>query len=152
MTSILQIATKATSPKICRWHEDSEDQPSHNIAMCKFDRIAGNQLKLWRLAAGLTQSELADHIGTTASVVSLFETGGRKLSPKWLYSAAEVLKISPGTLLDKAPGEVDIGLIQTYNAIPAPQKIQALEILKTFVPDPEPKAAEPIAGTFKILN
>ena len=120
--------------------------------MCKFDRIAGNQLKLWRQASGLTQSELADHIGTTASVVSLFETGGRKLSPKWLYSAAEVLKISPGTLLDKAPGDVDIGLIQTFNAIPAPQKIQALEILKTFVRDLEPKPASPAQSRASILN
>ena len=132
MVTILQIATNTASQKICRWHEDFDPNKSQNTSMSKFDSIAGRQLKLWRLAAKVTQSELADQIGTTASVVSLFETGGRKLSPRWLYSAAAVLKISPGTLLDRTPGEVDFDMITEFNAIPPSQRTQVIEILKTF--------------------
>ena len=62
-----------------------------------------NRLRGFRLAAGLTQAELAEAIGTTQSHVSEYESGRRRLAamPALQFTRlTTVLDASPSLLLD----------------------------------------------------
>jgi transcriptional regulator with XRE-family HTH domain len=52
-----------------------------------------------RLAAGLTQQDLAEAIGTTKGVVSQLETGFARYNEDWVTKAAAALGIEPAELL-----------------------------------------------------
>lgn len=59
----------------------------------------GNRLKKLRLNAGLTQKQLADKMGVTASVVSYYELSERNPSPEVLIKLASIFHISTDYLL-----------------------------------------------------
>src|SRR5690242_9035566 len=50
-----------------------------------------NHLKAWREFRKLSQEDLAEKVGTTASQISMLETGDRGLSAKWLRKLAPAL-------------------------------------------------------------
>ena len=54
--------------------------------------MTGQELKILREKAGLTQGELAAKIGTTYSRVSDWETGKRKISPAYQTLLKNVFK------------------------------------------------------------
>ncbi len=62
----------------------------------------GSQIKKARLHRGLTQQELSDLINLTRASVANIERGSQKLSLLNLYQIAEVLKVSPQSLLPDA--------------------------------------------------
>lgn len=133
MHLMLQIATIQASPKICSLQDDISRPDAQNSGMTNYNLSAGLKLKLWREFRGLTQAALAEELDTSASVISLMENGQRKLSPDWLYKSAQVLGVSPGTLLDRNPGDLSSDFLTIFQQIPESTKQQALEILKTFV-------------------
>ncbi len=96
------------------------------------DQRSGNLLRAWREFRRMTQAELAEKVGTTASVISLLEAGDRKLSPKWLYRLAPALETTPGYLLDKHPDDLSIDIMDTWAAIPERHRSQVREIMQTF--------------------
>lgn len=63
-----------------------------------------NHIKAWREHRGMTQSDLADAVKTTAGMISLLERGERTLSDRWLNKIATALQVTRGTLLDRGPG------------------------------------------------
>ncbi len=79
-------------------------------------------IEIARLNAGLSQQELAEKIGVTRQFIYSCEKGTRKLGVKKLKKCAEVLGVSPDTLLrsdtltiskDKVlPGGLIIDLMQ----------------------------------------
>lgn len=93
-----------------------------------------NHLQAWRLFRKLTQEELAAKLSppTTGSVISLLESGARKLSPKWLRKLAPALGTSPGYLLDHHPDDVPVEFLEVIADIPESRQAQALAILRTF--------------------
>lgn len=91
-----------------------------------------NKLRLWREYRKLTQEQLAEKIGTTAAVISLLESGKRRLSLKWLLKIAPALKTTPGFILDHDPDDLPTDILDTWASIPEAQQPQALAILKTF--------------------
>ena len=91
-----------------------------------------NKLRLWREYREMTQEELAEAIGTTAAVISLLESGKRRLSLKWLLKLAPALKTTPGFLIDHDPNDLPTDVMEIWADIPEQQQEQAIAILRTF--------------------
>jgi transcriptional regulator with XRE-family HTH domain len=91
-----------------------------------------NHLKAWREFRGMTQGALAEAVGTNGSVISLLESGERRLSDKWLRKLAPALGTTPGYLLDHHPETLPGDLLEIWAAIPEERKAQAIEVLATF--------------------
>jgi transcriptional regulator with XRE-family HTH domain len=94
--------------------------------------MAANSLKAWRRHRGLTQAQLAEHVGTKASVISLLESGDRRLSPKWLRPLAEALHAPMGAFLEYGPGDGLADFLDAWAAVPESERPQAAGILRTF--------------------
>jgi transcriptional regulator with XRE-family HTH domain len=95
-------------------------------------RVAANHLRAWREHRGLSQEELAAQADTAGNVISLLESGERRLSEKWLRRLAPALGTTPGLLLDHSPHDLDAELIEAALAVPKAHRLQALQILRTF--------------------
>lgn len=80
----------------------------------------------------MTQAQLAEALGTNASVVSLLESGSRGLSDKWLRRLAPVLRVSAGFILDHDPHDLPTEVLDIWADIPDESREQALQILSTF--------------------
>ncbi len=91
-----------------------------------------NHLKAWREHRRMTQAKLAEAIGTTGAVISLLESGERRLSDKWLTRIAPVLGIGPGHLLQTDPSDISSDLLEIWAEIPTDQQPRAIEVLKAF--------------------
>jgi transcriptional regulator with XRE-family HTH domain len=91
-----------------------------------------NHLRAWREYRGLTQAQLGELVGTTDNVISMLESGGRQLSPKWLSKLAPVLKTRAGFLLEFAPEDADLSILEAIVDVPADRKGEALQILRVF--------------------
>ncbi len=91
-----------------------------------------NHLRAWREFRHMTQSKLAEAIGTSGAVISLLESGDRALSPKWLIRIAPVLGTRPGHLLEFDPGDVDTDILDIWATIPEDRRDQARDILRSF--------------------
>lgn len=96
------------------------------------DEPEENHLKAWREFKHMTQEELAAAADTTGSVISLLESGARKLSPKWLRRLAPALGTTPGHLLDHDPNDLPNDVLDIWADIPDDQRIQALKVLQSF--------------------
>ena len=91
-----------------------------------------NHLKAWREFHHMTQEELAAKVGTTGAVISLLESGGRKLSPKWLRAIAPHLGIRPGHLLDHDPNDLPTDVLDIWADIRVEDQPQAIKALQGF--------------------
>lgn len=60
-----------------------------------------NNLRKLRINRNLTQKQLADELGISRSLISLYETGERLPSLKALLKISEFFKVSNDTLLGK---------------------------------------------------
>ena len=67
------------------------------------DRIFCERLKACRVAAGLSQKELAYRLGTDFQVVSLYERDGIMPGIEAIRKFAEALGVSAGYLVDRVP-------------------------------------------------
>ena len=129
MSACLQNATSIASAIICIPREDRTSLRSHNANMENEDR---NYLQAWREFRHMTQADLAERVGTTASVISLLESGSRRLSPKWLRKLAPALETTPGFLLDHDPNDLPTDILDIWAAVPDVDRKQALAVLSTF--------------------
>lgn len=94
----------------------------------------GHFLREWREYRRLTQEQLAGMVTppTTASVISLLESGDRGLSNKWLTRLAPALRTKKGFILDMNPFEVATSILEIWAEIPEDEQPQAKTILETF--------------------
>lgn len=67
---------------------------------------APERLKRARLAAGLTQEQLAARIGTSKQGISNAERGSYELTLDWLYQAAVAIGCPPAELDDRLTANV----------------------------------------------
>jgi len=63
------------------------------------DVAVGSNLRLWRIARGLSQSQLAKRLGVTFQQVQKYEVGGNRVSTGRLVKAAGILAVPVGALL-----------------------------------------------------
>ncbi len=73
---------------------------------------------------GLTQSDLADRLGTTAATVSRLETEGIKISVDWLAPLAKIFQIQLADLIDQpSPDRIDmLGELSGDGAVTMPKR------------------------------
>jgi transcriptional regulator with XRE-family HTH domain len=103
------------------------------LHIVEVDKNAGpNHLAAWREFRKLTQEELAEKVGTTASQISMLETGDRGLSAKWLRRLAPALKTTPGHLLDHDPNTIDNDVFDIWMEIDRRDRETALRVLRSF--------------------
>jgi transcriptional regulator with XRE-family HTH domain len=79
----------------------------HIVVMSTEPKNPPNFLRAWRLAAHMTQAELATHAGTTAAMINHLENGKRGLTHAWLTRIAPILATTPGAIIDRPPGAID---------------------------------------------
>lgn len=63
-------------------------------------------LQQWRERAGLTQSQMAERLHTSAGMISEHEAGTRRFNDDWMARWAAALNIAPIDLL-RSPDEAD---------------------------------------------
>ncbi len=90
-------------------------------------------LKAWREFLKLSQAELAERVGTTASMISMLETEQRGLSEKWLRRLADALGTTAGFLLDHDPNNLPPDLLDIWGKADDRQKRQIVDIAKALV-------------------
>lgn len=140
MPPYLQNATLQASKKCCTLHDVPFAAALHTASMDDVDVKTGNLLRAWREFRRMTQADLAEAFGTTPSVISLLETGERKLSPKWLHRLAPALGTSPGRLLDVHPEDAPRAQDDVFYGIPDDKLTLVKDMLNAF-------RAEPMNGT-----
>jgi transcriptional regulator with XRE-family HTH domain len=100
-----------------------------------------NNLQAWRRYRGLTQAQLADAVGTTASMITHLESGERHLSAKWLRRLAPHLGTTPGFLLDHDPSEMPSDIFEIWNRAQPYQQQQIVALAETVIAF-RPRSAE----------
>ena len=110
----------------------AESRPAaHNVDM---DKNGGpNHLKAWREYRKLTQEALAAKVDTTATVISMLESGDRGLSAKWLRKLAPALGTTPGHLLDHDPRTLPSDILDIWVNANSDQKRQLVDVAKAVV-------------------
>lgn len=98
----------------------------------KAAKASANHLRAWREYRGLTQAQLGALVDTTDNVISMLESGDRQLSPKWLFRLAPVLKTRAGFLLEFAPEDANLSILEAIVEVPTERKGEALRILRVF--------------------
>lgn len=84
-----------------------------------------NFIALWRVAAGLTQEELAERTGLTTASISRIESGKVGYTKSSLENIALSLQIEPWQLLGQRPGTAMQLVQKLQNA--APDQIRQIE-------------------------
>jgi len=91
----------------------------------------GNRIHDARKSRGKTQAKLAKDLGTTASTISLLESGDRYPQTKTLLRIAEALDVEPASLLaEKQPVE---GRLTFYDDTSIVIALQALGLSRHAV-------------------
>lgn len=104
---------------------------AHTVDMDKNN--GPNFLQAWREHREMTQEQLAEKVGTTASMISMLEAGERGLSAKWLRRLAPALDTTPGHLLDSDPHVMDSDIIDIWMRADQRQRRQLADIAKAIV-------------------
>lgn len=131
-----QIVRGSASPKNHSLCVDAHFCEAHSDCMDSGDKNGGpNHLRAWREFRGLTQSELAERVGTNANMIGYLETGERGLSAKWLRKLADALDTSPGMILDHDPNELDSDILEIWATASNRVKRQISEIARTLLRD-----------------
>lgn len=83
----------------------------HEMEEKEQQELVGRNLRKYRISAQLTQKQLAQRAGISASYYSSLERGKKSMSVWVLYSLAEALNVNVGSLLYEESPQTQIGLI-----------------------------------------
>jgi len=96
-----------------------------------------NYLREWREFRELTQMQLAAMVGTKGSVISLLESGDRRLSDKWLRRLAPALNTTHDLLLEFAPEDADLAMMNMFARLSPESRPAMLEKLSRYTESPQ---------------
>lgn len=106
----------------------------HIVSVSDQEKNGGpNHLKAWREYRKLTQSKLAERVGTNSNMIGYLESGERALSAKWLRRLADALEITPGHLLDHDPAHLDNDILEIWMGADPVVRRQLAEVAKALV-------------------
>lgn len=114
-----------------------------------------NRLKELRQRIPLTQTELAEAVGTTPQTIQRLESGKINISVEWARRLAPVLSVDPAYLLgwdtpvDTPQDEKD--LLDTYRQLPLVMQYSTLALMAAMVAD-YPPASESTKKHFKAIR
>lgn len=135
MASLLQNAKCKVKRYPCTLSNDTAKRLRQNWLMGSesgLDRQLGCHLRAWREFRRMTQVELAEAVGTTGAVISLLESGDRKLSPKWLYRLAPALKTTPGHLMQHDPNDLPTDVLDAWIDVHEEDRPRVLKAIQAF--------------------
>jgi transcriptional regulator with XRE-family HTH domain len=131
MLASLHIANPVASLNVCKPANAFDWFVGHTANMV--EEKQRNYLRAWREFRELTQEQLADKVGTDKGVISLLESGARRLSDKWLRKLAPALNTTPGHLLDHDPNNMPTDILDIWSKIDDRDRAQAARVLSSFV-------------------
>ncbi|HZR90538.1 MAG TPA: helix-turn-helix domain-containing protein [Bradyrhizobium sp.] len=106
------------------------------------DAVVGAKIRVLRISRGLSQSDLADHIGVTFQQVQKYEKGANRVGASRLSQIANVLGVSVGELFEQPrqrAGDAD-----------SPLKLLvepgAVRVLKAYVQTTDPRLRRAIVN------
>ena len=111
------------------------------------DRAVGAQLRLRRIALGLTQQQFADEIGVTYQQAHKYEQGINRISASRLYQMAVVLQVEVSFFyqsLDKIEATSDRGLLDLvtdYRAASSDDQAFIRQTARHLIRSTEPEGA-----------
>ena len=105
------------------------------VALDPVDVEIGGRIRLRRKVLGVTQAELADHLGVSFQQVQKYERGVNRISASMLLRAAEKLQCSAASLLgeedaDRAAGGDVVDVLREPMAFEMATAFKALTGLK----------------------
>src|ERR1700731_1232556 len=68
------------------------------------DIAVGRNVRIWRMARGLSQAQLANRLGVTFQQVQKYEVGANRIGTGRLVKAAAILGVRIAALLEGADG------------------------------------------------
>jgi transcriptional regulator with XRE-family HTH domain len=71
-----------------------------NKSATKIDKLVGRNIRVHRLAVGITQEELGEKLGVTFQQVQKYEKGTNRVGSVRLYQIAEVLDVPVTSFFD----------------------------------------------------
>jgi transcriptional regulator with XRE-family HTH domain len=92
------------------------------------DAVVGGNLRLWRVAKGLSQSQFANRLGVTFQQVQKYEVGANRVPTGRLVKAAAILGVPIAALFDGTadPSESVSGLISNARSFRLAQGFAAI--------------------------
>lgn len=96
------------------------------------DVEVGRRIKLRRVAAGVTQTDLASHLGMSFQQVQKYERGANRISVSILARTADFLDTTVAELMGEAPGAKDAE--QRLTLIATPGALPLLEVFARITP------------------
>ena len=88
-------------------------------------------LREWRKYREMTQDKLGERTGLSKPYISQLERGHRQYTQDLLELFAEALRCEPVDLMMRDPTDPE-GLWSIYDQLTAPQKKQAVEVLRVI--------------------
>ena len=103
------------------------------------DVEVGQRIRIQRLAAGLSQSELAERIGVTFQQVQKYEKGMNRVGAGRLTKIARVLNVSVGSFFDGRETIEQVALQGLDAPLEAMAQPYAYRLLRAYasIPDPD---------------
>jgi transcriptional regulator with XRE-family HTH domain len=94
------------------------------------DIAVGRNVRIWRMARGMSQAQLASRLGVTFQQLQKYEVGANRIGTGRLVKAAAVLGIPIATLFDGAdtdPSRSLLGLVADARAFRLAQAFAAIQ-------------------------
>lgn len=71
------------------------------------DIAVGNNVRIWRIARGLSQTHLAERLGVTFQQVQKYETGANRMSTGRLVKATAILGVPMSALFERVGSDAE---------------------------------------------
>lgn len=112
-------------PKI----SDKTVSKTSNKTVTRTDKLIGRNVRIHRLAKGLTQEALGEKLGVTFQQIQKYEKGGNRVGSGRLYRIAEVLEVPVTTFFD---GEAKVKVARTPSPFDYLSDLLTLRMAREF--------------------
>jgi transcriptional regulator with XRE-family HTH domain len=113
-----------------------ETRLDQGTVMVEIDGVTfAQRLREARLAADLTQEQVAEHCGITDGAVSAWERGqAQKIAAETLFAVADLLRVDPRWLIigESQGGEQSAALAQEIAGLPDEQRAAVLALIRSL--------------------
>lgn len=80
----------------------------------KYDVEVGKRIRALRMARGISQEAVGDHLGLTFQQIQKYEKGTNRVAPSRLIPLAKLFKVEPAAIIGGSDGEaIDARLTTT---------------------------------------